>query len=420
MKKSILSIKNACDAPLQKKNKGRGALHAFLGIKHLILILTLFLCLSSVSFATSAEGALKAMELKIFGQSYTSEPLEARVERLEHAFQVKPEPGDSLDYRITTLFGLEQRKVTPQANDAAIAAYNVGVDAANRGDNTEAISEFEEAVHENPGLMQAYNNWANILEKQGHYEQAVEIYERAIQYAPNEGLLHRNLGVMYERVGRIEDAIAEYSEYLSLTKTSDPPIESIVRNYEQNHAKGLHSKDYADFASNASEGRKLIWPQNLIPIPVYIQTTAPAQMVFMPYIEECFGEWESATHGRIKFKEVAVAQNANIRIILQPGPLVDPSHDVAHTQYDINFDSVQALQRMHMLITINTGDQTTDLSPNDRAMQVHRLVLHELGHAIGIWGHSLDPADIMYTHPIVSRLSNRDILTIQKLYDIQQ
>jgi len=386
----------------------------------IVWVMTLFLCLSGVSFAASAEGALKAMELKVFGQSYASDPLETRVERLENAFQVRPAQGDSLNYRISTLFGLEQRQVTAQAQNNAVSFYNQGVDAASRGDDAQAIASFEQAIHENPGLVQAYNNWANILEKQGHYENAIDIYERALQYAPNEGLLHRNLGVMYERVGRIEDAIAEYTDYLHLTKNPDPPIESIVKNYEQNHAKGLHSSDYADFASNASEGRKLIWPQNLIPIPVYIQSTSAPQMVFLPYIEECFGEWESATHGRVRFREVNNPQDANIRIVLKTGPLVDPSHDVAHTQYDVNFDSVQALQHMHMLITVNTGDDATELSPNDRAMQVHRLVLHELGHAIGIWGHSLDPADIMYTHPIVSRLSNRDILTIQKLYGIQQ
>ena len=70
-------------------------------------------------------------------------------------------------------------------------------------------------------------------------------------------------------------------------------------------------------------------------------------------------------------------------------------------------------------IIVNTGDQYTDLNVEGRKEQVSRLVLHELGHAIGIWGHSKDPNDIMYTHPIVSQLSPRDIHTVRRLYGLR-
>lgn len=41
---------------------------------------------------------------------------------------------------------------------------------------------------------------------------------------------------------------------------------------------------------------------------------------------------------------------------------------------------------------------------------------HELGHAIGILGHSTDPGDIMFTTPKRSTLSINDRYTLQKLY----
>jgi predicted Zn-dependent protease len=45
-------------------------------------------------------------------------------------------------------------------------------------------------------------------------------------------------------------------------------------------------------------------------------------------------------------------------------------------------------------------------------------MLHEMGHALGIWGHSPDPGDTMYarvTHE-TPQLSDRDRNTLRKLY----
>ena len=42
--------------------------------------------------------------------------------------------------------------------------------------------------------------------------------------------------------------------------------------------------------------------------------------------------------------------------------------------------------------------------------------IHELGHAMGIFTHSEDPKDIMYTDPQVDLPSNRDITTAEAAY----
>jgi hypothetical protein len=43
-------------------------------------------------------------------------------------------------------------------------------------------------------------------------------------------------------------------------------------------------------------------------------------------------------------------------------------------------------------------------------------VTHELGHAIGIFSHSPDPADIMFSDPVVSALSESDRATAEVAY----
>jgi hypothetical protein len=44
--------------------------------------------------------------------------------------------------------------------------------------------------------------------------------------------------------------------------------------------------------------------------------------------------------------------------------------------------------------------------------------VHELGHALGIFAHSPNPADIMYVDPVVEELSELDRETAEVLYHI--
>jgi len=51
--------------------------------------------------------------------------------------------------------------------------------------------------------------------------------------------------------------------------------------------------------------------------------------------------------------------------------------------------------------------------------QIHAMVLHEMGHALGILGHSPEPQDIMFAIVDAEQdgLSDRDRATLKKLYE---
>lgn len=50
------------------------------------------------------------------------------------------------------------------------------------------------------------------------------------------------------------------------------------------------------------------------------------------------------------------------------------------------------------------------------AARLPRHAIHEVGHALGLFQHSLDPLDIMYAPPDVAQPSERDRRTVQVLY----
>ena len=63
---------------------------------------------------------------------------------------------------------------------------------------------------------------------------------------------------------------------------------------------------------------------------------------------------------------------------------------------------------------------TFEVPVNEHVLHdVYETVLHEMGHALGIGGHSPDPADIMYAQASATAsagLSERDRATLAELY----
>ncbi|CAN5393765.1 hypothetical protein BH11CYA1_BH11CYA1_17330 [soil metagenome] len=196
------------------------------------------------------------------------------------------------------------------------------------------------------------------------------------------------------------------------------------------------SEDYLASVLTASKNR--VFKFEAMPVPVYITATSDAG--YSNAVMAAFGDWDRRSEGMIRFVPVAQANAARIRVtwshlglksdkdsnlgahtmtkwtkkpsgrlsLLSVGaipvplyiPSAGPKYTVPPQVIEVNLDLVES----------NEADS--------RYITLRNIVAHELGHAIGLLGHSPAKGDLMY--PVTdehSRISQRDLNTVRRLYE---
>jgi len=173
---------------------------------------------------------------------------------------------------------------------------------------------------------------------------------------------------------------------------------------------------YLDRCAMFTSGRLTRFKKSTI--SVFIAPISVSRNLINDYqqtIVESFQQWEIATG--LAFSFVAEKQSADIRIFWnhhrQIGSLHLHGGESVMLQPENSED--QSLQipgiQVEIEIFVRQTKQFDFLLPH----QLQTVLLHEIGHAIGIWGHSCEATDIMYFEPMVDKLSQRDIVTANLL-----
>lgn len=153
----------------------------------------------------------------------------------------------------------------------------------------------------------------------------------------------------------------------------------------------------------------LIWSQ--FPVKVYLESDRSS---WLSLVQEAIAEWGQYLPmelvNQAELADIVIKRQlppTGVRFNSETGKLELPRVRAAITQYEIFVKENRLTHRMTIQISPNLADQSALAA-----------VRHELGHALGIWGHSPVETDVMYFAQTrdIPAISRRDINTLKKVY----
>ncbi len=192
----------------------------------------------------------------------------------------------------------------------------------------------------------------------------------------------------------------------------------VLKDFKSN-VLGRVGDNYIQYASNG--GQVVRWNLNSFPLRYYVESEVAIMNYFIDAVDSSFREWTNASGGLFTFKKVMNPSDADIIVTFNDR---DDSEacETTSCEYSVGttVPDIRNGQLKKMDITINTKN---NLKKFFSRAEVETVITHEVGHALGIWGHSDYPGDIMYYSTADNfgfksskQISNRDINTMRFLY----
>jgi predicted Zn-dependent protease len=249
-----------------------------------------------------------------------------------------------------------------------------------------------------------------------------------VQLEPAKSAPLSMLASVYQSKGQVDEAIDTYKQYLDkFPNESDVTwVRSLIANLQKvsdsqkaviaSHPGADKANDYLPFCTEQSKVR---WRKNHGPVKVYIQSGSGVknfQPAFEKSLRESFSDWVTGTGGVVSVLYVSSKREADIDCLFtdnfgQVSSLAEGGETKMLYDSDGNFE--------HCSIVLLTAHATDTLPPSEN--EIRGVCLHEIGHSLGLTGHSPNASDIMYCSEtdVESKrpqLSSRDLATLKKLY----
>lgn len=190
------------------------------------------------------------------------------------------------------------------------------------------------------------------------------------------------------------------------------------------------SGDYFDQIKPVSVGY-LVWSQ--FPVRVYVQPLQPEErngsfsaqrsQLWIDAVLQAVQEWSQY----LPLQLVEQPQGADITIVRSAPPLrLEPDSSSDPQRPRLTIGRARAAETRFDLYTKQQGSDTIlshrftiYLRPDQAAQYTLATARHELGHAMGIWGHSPHETDALYFSQVRQppQISPRDINTLKRIYE---
>ena len=279
--------------------------------------------------------------------------------------------------------------------------YDTGMKAYNNGQYAFAKTLFENALKKDSRDVNSRYMYAQLLMKEKKYALARRQYTAIISVSPSSQAAE----LSRKGIKLIDDYLNKENEVEENSKNKVASEQENDKTNVKNSELPMPSAE-PDYLKNAYKGGKL-YKRPRGTTRIYIQPNSSYKSLAV----KAFNEWEIAIGSAVMFTYIANSKDASINLSFQDTINSPGAEKGGITEPTFEDDYITKSN-----IIIRTTNDKGEKLPEK---VIYHILLHEIGHAIGIMGHSTDPNDVMYTGTSVflSHLSQRDKNTARALYN---
>lgn len=292
-----------------------------------------------------------------------------------------------------------QRQYSPQQQTPRMVSSHLYNEAIRLGDNNQlqaARLKFEQAVQADPSFDLAWAALVGSCMVSGQLEEGIQVGNQFLINFPHSSRRRETELILQ----KLKEQIARKNEIWQRV-----------------------GRDGADsYLALATEGKNFYgWNLDAMPLKVYIGDGRGVRGYRKnddTILNNSFAEWTKATDGHITFTRVDNLADANIECIWIDDPKDFPQNrglEAGEAVPILDSDGYIVSSKLFLL----TRDRNDKGSVDDLVM--HTICLHEIGHTLGLLGHSDVAGDVMYFTANGQKvqdphLTQRDVNTLAKLY----
>ena len=284
-----------------------------------------------------------------------------------------------------------------------------------------ALDCFNTALKEHPDSWIIMQSVANCQMELGQYDKALASLQKSIEVGGLHASQCKNMAAVFQRMGDAKKAL----NWLELACKLEPAMQgnlqvmAAISKLQDPDNNPIGSPSAPDYLSGLTFAKG--WSKAAMPLKVYIRQNVQLPgfyPAFTASVRDALDQWCNATSKAVSYQFVNSAESADfICDYTDHRELVSANHELGIdgiTEMLVKQDSSPG--RANIVILVKDGPG----APTFRKRELVTLCcLHEVGHALGMHGHSPNSHDVMFPAASLTgaaKLSMRDKNTIKLIY----